>query len=81
MIDVFLVAKHRKNSVSKNLKVIEHFAFARCIKLKCVDFPKSLEKISHQAFANCWDLEIVNFSSAPNVDSTAFDNCKYHFGK
>lgn len=52
-----------------------------CIKLKCVDFPKSLEKISHQAFANCWDLEIVNFSSAPNVDSTAFDNCKYHFGK
>lgn len=44
MIDVFWLQKHRKNSVSKNLKVIEHFAFARCIKLKCVDFPKSLEK-------------------------------------
>lgn len=64
----------------KNLKAIEHFAFAHCIKLKSMDFPKSLEKIGYKAFANCWDLEAVCFSSAPNVDSTAFDNCKYHFG-
>lgn len=63
----------------KNLRVISHFAFARCTKLKSVDFPKSLEKIGYRAFADCWDLESANFSSAPNVDSTAFVNCKYHF--
>ena len=38
-----------------------------------MNLPKSLEKIGYKAFANCWDLETAHFSSAPNVDSTAFD--------
>lgn len=70
-----LTAIHIPDSVTS----IGDRAFGYCTKLKSVDFPKSLEKIGYRAFADCWDLESANFSSAPNVDSTAFVNCKYHF--